>query len=148
MTGSPSSAGSSGPERIRAAINAPVEYARQADDPRVEPVHLLRGVLDAPAGVAATVRTEYGWQIPPARVAQPRYPLATGIFTPGARRIVAEDALVVAERLGHRALTTGHVLIAILEHPGEHASEIVGSLPELRELTAAVIDALPSEEDT
>jgi hypothetical protein len=98
--------------------------------------------------VAAAVRTRFGWQIPPARVAQPRYPRAIGIFTPGARRIVAEDVLVIAERLDQRVITTGHVLIAILEHPGEHTSEVIGSLPDVPELTAAVIDALPSEEDT
>jgi hypothetical protein len=56
--------------------------------------------------------------------------------------------LVIAERLDHRALTTGHVLIAILERPGEHISEIISPPPEIREITAAVIDALPGEEDT
>jgi ATP-dependent Clp protease ATP-binding subunit ClpA len=134
--------------QARAAINAGIEYARKVDDPYVEPAHLLFGVLNAKAGVAATVRTRYGWHIPPAQFARPRYPRATGIFSPDARRIVAQDVLVIAERLGHRALTTGHVLIAILERPGEHASEIISSLPGIREITAAVIDALPGQEDT
>jgi hypothetical protein len=61
---------------------------------------------------------------------------------------VAEDVLIIAERLGHRALTTGHVLIAILERPGERPGEIISSLPDSREITAAVIDALPGGEDT
>lgn len=64
-----------------------------------------------------------------------------------ARRIVAEDVLIVAERLGHRALTTGHVLIAILERPDEYTSDIISSVPGIREVTA-VIDALPGQEDT
>jgi hypothetical protein len=55
--------------------------------------------------------------------------------------------LIVAERLGYRALTTGHVLIAILERPDERSSEIINSVPGLREITA-VIDALPGQEDT
>ena len=158
--------------QARAAINAGIQYAFEVDDPRVEPVHLLFGVLNAKAGVVATVRTRYGWQIPPGQFAQARYPgapgifspdprhenvfvyvqppysRATGIFSPDARRIVAEDVLVIAERLGHRALTTGHVLIAILESPSEHTSEIISSLPGIREITAAVIDALPGQEDT
>jgi hypothetical protein len=61
---------------------------------------------------------------------------------------VAEDVLVIAERLGHRALTTGHILLAILERADRHISEIISSLPDTRAITAAVIDALPGEEDT
>ena len=133
--------------QARAAINAGIQYASQADDLYVEPAHLLFGVLNAKAGVVATVRTRGGWHIPPAQFVQPRYPRATGIFSPDARRIVAEDVLVIAERLDHTALNTGHLLIAILERPDEHTSEIISSLPSIREITAAVIDALPAEED-
>jgi ATP-dependent Clp protease ATP-binding subunit ClpA len=157
--------------QARDAINAGIQYAREVDDPRVEPAHLLFGVLNAKTGVVATVRTRYGWHIPPGQFAPPRYPgvpgrfspdpehdnvfvftqppyvRATDIFSPGARRIVAEDVLIVAERLGHRALTTGHVLIAILERPDEYTSDIISSMPGLREVTA-VIDALPGQEDT
>jgi hypothetical protein len=121
--------------------------------------------------VVAAVRTRYGWHIPPGQLGPPRYPgapgifsshprrenvlaytqspysRATGIFSPDARRIVAEDVLIVAERLGHRALTTGHILIAILECPDEYTSEIINSVPGLREVTA-VIDALPGHEET
>ena len=157
--------------QARAAINAGIQYAREVDDPRVELAHLLFGVLNAKDGVVATVRTRYGWHIPPGQFAKPRYPgtpgifstdprhenvliysqspysRATGIFSSEARRIVAEDALTVAERLDHRALTTGHVLIAILERPDEYTSEIISSVPGIREVTA-VIDALPGQEDT
>ncbi len=134
--------------QARGAINAGIEYARNVDDRCVEPAHLLFGVLNAKAGVAATARTRYGWHLPPAQFAQPRYPRATGIFSLDARRIVAEDVLIIAERLDRRTLTTGHVLIAILERPGEHTSKISSSLPGIREITAAVIDAMPGEEDT
>jgi ATP-dependent Clp protease ATP-binding subunit ClpA len=156
--------------QARDAINAGIQYAREVDDPRVELAHLLFGVLNAKTGVVATVRTRYGWHIPPGQFAAPRYPgaapsysqdpghpnvftytqppysRATGIFSTDARRIVAEDVLIVAERLGHRALTTGHVLIAILEHPDEYTSDIISSAPGIREVTA-VIDALPGQED-
>jgi ATP-dependent Clp protease ATP-binding subunit ClpA len=155
--------------QARAAINAGAEHARRADDRWVEPAHLLFGVLNAKAGVAAAVRTGYGWHRLPAR---PRYPevtgryrpdpehanvltytqpphsRATGIFTPEARRIVAEDVLIIAERLGHRALTTGHVLLAILERHAYLTIDFISSLPPIREITAAVIDALPGQEGT
>lgn len=144
--------------QARAAINAGIEYARKVDDLYVEPAHLLFGVLSAKAGVVATLRTRYSWHVPPAQIVQPRYPWVIGIFSPDARRIVAEDALMIAERLDHKALTTGHVLIAILERRrlgpdldrrdlDEHAGEITRSLPGIRELTAAVIHALPGEEE-
>ena len=158
--------------RARDAINAAIQYAFEVDDPRVEPAHLLFGVLTAKTGVAATVRTRCGWHIPPGTFAEPRYPGATGIYRPdpkhenvliyiqppysratgifsaGARRIVAEDVLIIAERLHHKTLTTGHLLIAILERAGEHTSEITSSLPDVREITAAVTDALPGQENT
>ena len=157
--------------QARDAINSAIQYSREVDDPRVEPAHLLFGVLNAKTGVVATVRTRYGWHIPPGQFAPPRYPgaapgvfspdprhpnvftytqppylRATGIFSTDARRIVAEDVLIVAERLGHRALTTGHVLVAILERPDEYTSDIISSVPGIREVTA-VIDALPGQED-
>lgn len=155
--------------QARAAIGAGAEYARGADDRWVEPAHLLFGVLDTKDGVAAAVRARYGWHRPPA---QPRYPeatgiyrpdpehdnvltytrpphsRATGIFTPEARRIVAEDVLIIAERLDHPALTTGHVLLAILERYAYLTIDFISALPPIREITAAVIDALPGQEDT
>jgi ATP-dependent Clp protease ATP-binding subunit ClpA len=157
--------------QARDAINAGIQYARDVDDPRVEPAHLLFGVLNAKTGVVATVRNKHGWHIPPGQFASPRYPgapgissprprhenvltyiqpphsRATGIFSTDARRIVAEDVLVAGERLGHRALTTGHVLIAILERPDDYTREIISSVPGIREATA-VIEALPGQEDT
>jgi ATP-dependent Clp protease ATP-binding subunit ClpA len=136
--------------QARAAIDTGADSARRADDRWVEPAHLLFGVLHAKAGVAAAVRTRYGWHRPPASSAQPPAysPRATGIFTPEARRIVAEDVLIIAERLDHRALTTGHVLLAILERYAYLTVEFISALPPVREITAAVIDALPGQEDT
>jgi ATP-dependent Clp protease ATP-binding subunit ClpA len=156
--------------QARDTIDAGIQYAREVDDPYVEPAHLLYGVLASKAGVVAAVRARRGWDIPPGQFARPRYrgapgmstlaaghdglsaavqqpySRATGIFSPQARRIVAEGALIVAERLGHRALTTGHVLIAILERPDEFTSEIIASIPGIREVTA-IIAALPGQED-
>ena len=143
--------------QARAAINAGVEYARRADDLYVESAHLLFGVLDAKTGVVAAMRARHGWQIPSVPLARPRYPRATGIFSTGARRIVAEDVLVVAERLDRSVISTGHLLIAFLERRrlgpnldrrklDEDARRVVSSLPGIREITAEVVAGLPGGE--
>ena len=133
----------------RDAVKAGIEHARKLDAPYVELEHLLYGVLDSQAGVVAAVRRRHSWDLPPARrVQKPRYPRWTDIFSQAARRVVAEDVLVVAERLGRRPLTTGHLLLAILETPDERTSEIARSLPDVRELAAAVVDALPGAKET
>jgi hypothetical protein len=52
------------------------------------------------------------------------------------------------KRLSHRRITTGHLLIAILESPDEHTSVIASSLPDTQEIASAVINALGGEEET
>jgi len=100
--------------------------------------------------VAAAVRARYQWPRPPAAPAWPpaSSPRATGIFTPEARRIVSEDVLIIAERLDHRVLTTGHVLLAILERYAYLTIDFIDALPSTHEVTAAVTAALPGQEDT
>lgn len=131
--------------QVRQAIDAGIDYARKLDDPYVEPAHLLMGLLDAKTGVIATVRSELGWRVPPVHFIEPRHPKATDIFTRDARRRVAEDVLIVAERLDYRTVTTGHLLIAILERPDERSREIMSILPNASEISAAVLDALPDK---
>jgi ATP-dependent Clp protease ATP-binding subunit ClpA len=125
----------------RDAVNAGIANARTLDDPYVEPVHLLLAALNAD-GIAATVRAGLAWEIPPIPAARPRWPRATDIFSDDARRIVAEDVLIIAERLDHRPLTTGHLLLALLERPDERASEIIRSLPDRMTINAAVEESL------
>ena len=61
---------------------------------------------------------------------------------------MAEDVLIIAERLSHPALTTGHVLLAILERYAYLTVEYINALPPICDITAAVTDALPGQEDT
>jgi ATP-dependent Clp protease ATP-binding subunit ClpA len=133
--------------QARDAINAGIVHARKLDAPRVEVAHLLYGVLDSKTGVVATVRSRFSWELPSAQFVRARYPQAPDIFSSDARRIVAEDVLIIAERLGQRPITTGHLLIAILESPDEHTSEIARLMPDVSEIIAAVIDALPGPEE-
>jgi ATP-dependent Clp protease ATP-binding subunit ClpA len=132
----------------RDAINGAIEYARKADEPYVEPIHLLLAVLGAKAGVVATLRSRHGWQIPPGDFGGRSCSRSTDIFSPDARCIVAEDVLIVAERVHHGTLTTGHILIAILERPDARTSEFVSSLPDAGEIIAEVTGALPGEESS
>ena len=126
----------------REAIDAGIGRARDLDDRYVEPAHLLLGVLDGREGVVAAVRSKLGWKVAPVEAAKPAHARATGIFTREARRIVAEDMLVIAERYGHPSLTTGHLLLGLLERPDERCRAIAASLPGTDEMTEAVIQAL------
>jgi ATP-dependent Clp protease ATP-binding subunit ClpA len=69
---------------------------------------------------------------------------ATGIFSAPARRLVAEDVLKVAQRLGRRSLSTGHLLLAVLENPDETTAEILDT--DASQIAAEVMDALPGDE--
>jgi ATP-dependent Clp protease ATP-binding subunit ClpA len=133
--------------QARDAIKAGIAHPRKLDAPGVEVAHLLYGVLDSKTGVVATVRSRFSWELPLAQFVQARYPRASDLFSSDARRIVAEDVLIVAERFSHRPITTGHLLIAILGSPDAHTSEITSLLPDVSEITAAVIDALPGQEE-
>lgn len=129
------------------AVGAGVKRARVLDDPYVELAHLLHGLLEPGGGLVAAVCVGHGWQLEPAApTGVERFRRATGIFTAAARRIVAEDVLEVAARFGHRELGTGHLLLAILEHPDQSTAELIESLPDVRRLAAEVTDALPGDE--
>lgn len=144
--------------QARDAVHAGVANARMLDDPYVERAHLLLAALNAD-GIAATVQSRLGYacgtsataadlDVTTSAIPQARGQRATDIFSDDARRIVAEDVLIIAERLDHRPLTTGHLLIALLQRPDETSSEIAQSLPELSTIIAAIIDALADDEET
>jgi hypothetical protein len=46
------------------------------------------------------------------------------------------------------ALTTGHVLLAIRERYAYLTIDFINALPPIREITTAVSDALPGQENT
>jgi len=131
----------------RDAVNTGIADAHKLNAPYVEPVHLLSAALQAD-GIVASARARLNWDAPPTLDAQPPYPGPTDICSDHARRIVAEDVLVIAERIGHRSLTTGHLLIALLESQDKRTAEIANSLPEIDAITAAIIDALAHTNET
>ena len=137
----------------RGAVDAAVEQARALESPYVAPGHLLLGLLLAEDGVVAGVRVRHDRQFAAAiaralEILAERASRATGIFTEPARRLVAEDVLEIADRLGHRALGSAHLLLAIIENPDADTAEILDALPDRRRVTAELIEAMPGNERT
>jgi ATP-dependent Clp protease ATP-binding subunit ClpA len=160
-------------ERFSAQAHRAVEAARESacsfENKYVEPPHLLLGLLDVEDGVAASVFSRHQAQrdAMAARAAELLAgdasaarqsaeavldrrarisTAATGIFSADARRLLAEQVLEVAERLGQHSLGTRHVLLAILEHPDENTVTILESLPDAQLLARELVEALPGDE--
>jgi ATP-dependent Clp protease ATP-binding subunit ClpA len=151
------------------AVKAAQESASSLENQYVEPAHLLLGLLDVEDGVVASVLTRReaqrdamarraaellaGHATAARRSAEAvvdrraRVSTApTGIFTAPARRLVAQQVLEVADRLGQRSLGTGHLFLAILENPDEDSVAILEALPDTQQLAAELVEALPGDE--
>lgn len=158
--------------QARLAVDAAEQSARALESQYVEPAHLLLALLGAEQGVLARVRPRHQAQFdaiaeravelmgadsraarlasqPPDSVDVRRLRVSTaptGIFTAPARRLVAEDVLEVAHRLGHRALGTGHLFLAVLESPDERVAEALAATPDVQLIAAEILAALPGYE--
>jgi len=71
---------------------------------------------------------------------------STGIFSVPARRLLAEEVLRIADRLGHRSLGTAHLFLAILENPDADTAEILDAFPDLQRVTAELVERAPGNE--
>lgn len=78
------------------------------------------------------------------RLGPPPSHQATGIFTPPARRVVAEDSLALAYRHGHRQITTGHLLLAALDSGDQTTGRITH--PHMQRLARTLVGGLPGAE--
>ncbi len=135
----------------RGAVDAAVEQARSLESPYVVPAHLLLGLLLAEEGVVASVRVRHDRQFAAAiararEILAERASRATGIFSVPARRLLAEEVLEIAERLGHRWLGTADLFLAILENPDGDTAEILGAFSDLQRVTAEVVERAPGDE--
>lgn len=151
------------------AVEAAEESARSLENQYVQPAHLLLGLLHVKDGVVASVLSRRqaeraamarraaellaGHATAARRSAQDvvdrraRVSTApTGIFSAPARRLVAQQVLEVAERLGERSLATGHLLLAILENPDDDSTAILEALPDAQQLADELVEALPGDE--
>jgi hypothetical protein len=135
----------------RRAVDAGVEQARSLESPYVVPAHLLLGLLCAEEGVVADVRLRNDRQFDEAttrasKILAGRASRATGIFSVPARRLLAEEVLRIADRLGHRSLGTADLFLAILENPDADTAEILDALPDLQRITAELVERAPGNE--
>jgi len=141
----------------RRAVGAAAETAARLEHGEVEPFHLLLGCLQVPDCFAARVLAEL-WADGELGVVGEAIDLAcrlgphpshqaTGRFTEVARRVVAEDSLALAYRHGHRQITTGHLLLAVLDS-GDRTTERM-TRPHTQRLARTLVRGLPgSEHDT
>ena len=138
----------------RRAIRAAAESAALLEHREVDPFHVLIGCLQAPDSFAARVLSpiwgdgELG-AIGEAidlvcRYGPPPCHQATGIFTPAARRVVAEGSLSVAYRLGHPQISTGHLLLATLDSQDRTTTAI--TQPHTQRLARTLTRGLPGAE--
>jgi hypothetical protein len=119
------------------AVRAASETAALLEHQYVEPLHLLLGCLHVPdslawrvldAELAASDMGTLGEAMERARMYGPSPAhQATGIFTPAARRIVAEGALSYAYRHDDPWIGTGHLLLATLDTRDQAVDRIAGS---------------------
>jgi ATP-dependent Clp protease ATP-binding subunit ClpA len=135
----------------RRAVEVAVEQARSLESPYVAPAHLLLGLLCVEEGVIASVRVRHQRQFAAAiaravDIMAEFASRATGIFTPPARRLLAEEVLKIADRLGHRSLGTGHLFLAVLESPDADTAEILAALPDPQRVITELIEGLPGTE--
>jgi Clp amino terminal domain, pathogenicity island component len=119
------------------AVRAASEISSLLEHHDVEPLHLLLGCLHVPDSLAARVLSmelapsemgTVGEAMERARMYGPNPARqATGIFTPQARRILAETALASAYRNDDPWIGTGHLLLATLDQHDRAVDRIVGS---------------------
>jgi hypothetical protein len=107
----------------RSAVVASMRQAKLAGHHEIVPAHLLLGVLDVPDGLAARALTAQGLDLDAVRAAA-----RAGLPAPAdggeepvlipydaASRKVLELTFREALRLNQQAVTTGHILLALLE---------------------------------
>jgi hypothetical protein len=138
----------------RRAIRAAAESAALLEHREVEPFHLLIGCLQVPHSFAARVLAPIwedgglgavGEVIDMAcRYGPPPFHQATGIFSPAARRVIAEGSLSVAYRLGHPQISTGHLLLAVLDSNDRTTTAI--TRPHTQRLARTLHRGLPGAE--
>jgi hypothetical protein len=138
----------------RRAVRAASESAALLEHREVDPFHLLIGCLQVPGSFAARVLSPIwedgelgaiGEAIDLAcRYGPHPFHQATGIFSPNARRVVAEGALSVAYRLGHPEIGTGHLLLAVLDSQDRTMTAI--TRPHTQRLARTLSRGLPGVE--
>ena len=138
----------------RRAVRAAAESAALLEHREVDPFHVLIGCLQVPDSFAARVLAPIWEDGELGAVAEVidmacRYgphPFheATGIFSPTARRVVAEVSVSAAYRFGHSQISTGHLLLAVLDSEDRTTAAI--TRPHTQRLARRLHRGLPGAE--
>jgi hypothetical protein len=143
-------------DQARRAVRAASEAAGLLEHREIEPFHLLLGCVHVSDSLAARVlepslgsgeltmvveAMERARQYGPHPAHQ-----ATGVYSDTARRLLAEDALSHAYRRGHGAITTGHLVLAVLDSRDRTSRAILGFGPEAERSARSIERALPGNE--
>lgn len=138
----------------RRSVRAAAETAALLEHRHVDPFHVLIGGLQVPDSLAARVLSPL-WEQGElgsigeaidlaARIGPHPFHQATGIFSDVARRVVAEDALALAYRLGHEQISSGHLLLATLDSR-DRTTEAM-TRPHTQRLARTLMRSLPGAE--
>jgi ATP-dependent Clp protease ATP-binding subunit ClpA len=141
-------------ERFTAPAHAVVAAAAGvaiSSNTEMTTLHLLVATLGVEGGVAADVRArradQFGALAGRADELVAELPRGgAGIPTEAARLLLAQDALVVANRLGVPALGTGHLLLALLACPDPQLAELRAGVVLEPGLERELEQAIPGEE--
>jgi ATP-dependent Clp protease ATP-binding subunit ClpC len=138
-------------ERAQRAIILAQEEARRHNHSVVGTEHLLLGLIREGEGVAAKVLQSMGIGLEKVRAevetligaTEPETPGETLNFSPRAKKVVMELALLEAQALGHNYIGTEHLLLGLLREGEGVAARVLESLgADLERTRAQVIQLL------
>jgi ATP-dependent Clp protease ATP-binding subunit ClpB len=116
-------------EKAREAVASAIELARQANNPQVEPEHLLVALVEQRDGIVANLLRKMGAD--PAAVGRSardlaaKLPSAYGGAEPGMSprfKLVTDQAQAEADRLKDEFVSTEHLFIALADESGRSPS--------------------------
>src|SRR5207302_10854371 len=116
-------------EKAREAVAAAIELARQANNPQLEPEHLLVALIEQREGIVPELLRKMN--VDPAAIARSgrellnKLPQAYGGSQPGMSprsKTVTDQAQAEADRLKDELVSTEHLLIAIADEAGRSPS--------------------------
>jgi hypothetical protein len=139
---------------------------RSAENVHIEPFHLLLGLLQVTDGVAAgalarhqitqeLVRARTGRESPhistfrsspPRSVPPPSEDQILGYPSDPTRRVFSEEALRHAHSCNHQVISTGHVLLGLIDIDDPSVSDALGSPEAARAIITTTASLLPGQE--
>jgi ATP-dependent Clp protease ATP-binding subunit ClpB len=134
-------------EKAREAVASAIELAREANNPQLEPEHLLAALVDQREGIVPELLRKMS--VEPAAIGRSarellkKLPQAYGGAEPGMSprfRLVTDQAQAEAERLKDEFVSTEHLFIALADEGGRSPSALL--LKQNRVTRDSILQAL------